>query len=156
MDAEIERRIKECLKKGGIRLDLSNMGLTSVPDYLLDSIQELDLSENLLTSLPDYLSNSLQELDCSDNQLTSLPDYLPDSLQRLYCFENQLTILPSKLYKKSISCENKMELFKRGATIEIIRWYRIRKKTRRLMMTSTLYKTQILPKDICWLISGYV
>ena len=53
----------------------------------------LDCSDNELTSLPDHLPHSLQELYFSDNKFTSLPD-LPNSLQKLYCSNNRLTSLP--------------------------------------------------------------
>lgn len=43
----------------------------------------LDLSGLGLTSLPSTLPSSLQKLDCQNNKLSSLPSILPDSLKEL-------------------------------------------------------------------------
>ena len=97
-------------------LDCSDNELTSLPDTLPHSLQELNCSDNKFTSLPDLphslitlncsynkltslpdLPNSLQKLRCNYNELTSLPDTLPNSLQELYCSNNQLILLPDHL-----------------------------------------------------------
>ena len=56
------------------------------------SITELDLSNKGLTKLPD-LSNytNLKRLNCSNNQITHL-DNLPPTLTLLYCSNNKITI----------------------------------------------------------------
>ena len=81
----------------GYQLDLSGLGLTSLPENLLNQIQELDVSDNKLTSLPENLPASLQYLYVSDNKLTSLPENLPDQLQYLDASKNRLTSLPENL-----------------------------------------------------------
>ena len=59
-------------------------------DY--SSITKLDLSNKGLTELPDLSKyTNLKELNCSDNQLTSL-DNLPLTLTTLYCNSNQIFI----------------------------------------------------------------
>lgn len=73
------------------KLDLSNLGLTELPE-LPDTLEVLRCSFNRLTSLPD-LPNTLEALNCSNNQLTSLPE-LPYKLKELFCSGNKLTSLP--------------------------------------------------------------
>ncbi len=71
LGAAMFRRIEE--------LDLSNLGLTAIPEELaawLPQLRSLDLSNNQLTSLPDtFLSNApqLQSLNLSGNRISSLP-----------------------------------------------------------------------------------
>ncbi len=80
-------------------LDLSKLGLTSLPE----SIGELtlDLSGNRLTSAAESFGNviSLEELNLSDNQLTSLPDWLGKltNLKALYLSGNRLTRLTKSI-----------------------------------------------------------
>jgi hypothetical protein len=73
------------------KLDLSNLGLTSLPE-LPDNLEILNCGYNKLTNLQ-HLPDTLLELYCSMNKLTSLPT-LPKGLQKLVCYENQLTRLP--------------------------------------------------------------
>lgn len=78
-------------------LDLSGLGLTSLPNKWPDSLQRLRVEYNELTNLPESLPTSLQDLDASNNQLTSLPENLPTSLQSLIVTDNQLSSLPENL-----------------------------------------------------------
>ena len=78
--------------KEGTILDLSNLGLTSLPT-LPSTLTKLYCHNNQLTSLP-TLPSTLTHLHCSFNQLTSLPT-LPTTLIKLYCYNNQLTSLPT-------------------------------------------------------------
>ena len=65
-------------------INLSHADLIELPDLSrFTHVQYLWCSNNQLTSLPDNLPNSLQELNCNNNQLTSLPP-LPTSLQKIY------------------------------------------------------------------------
>jgi len=78
-----------------ILLNLSNLGLSSLPENLFEHfirLKIIDCSQNQLTSLP-KLPAFLERLDCSGNRLTSLPSF-PSSLYIVRCDDNQLTSLP--------------------------------------------------------------
>ncbi|XP_078583792.1 uncharacterized protein LOC144866304 [Branchiostoma floridae x Branchiostoma japonicum] len=116
---------------GRLYLDLSNQGLTSIPEEVFDitDLDYLDVSNNKLTSIPEAIGRlqKLDHLDASGNTLTSLPQAigslqglkslyvhsnnlseLPDGLEALqrleylYVGDNKLTELPSKIF----SCVN--------------------------------------------------
>ena len=110
---EAQRRIRKCIETKSTSLDLSNLGLTVLPDNLPNSLTHLDCSRNKLTVLPDNLPNSLEHLICYNNKLTVLPDNLPNYLTYLYCYNNKLTCLPLNLRinKCYISCNNMNELY---------------------------------------------
>jgi hypothetical protein len=78
-------------------LDLTNLGLQSLPAYLPTGLQRLDVSHNQFQSLPDTLPDGLQSLYASHNQLQSLPEHLPAALQVLDASHNQLQSLPENL-----------------------------------------------------------
>ena len=101
---EAKRRINECIRTGSTSLDLSRLGLTSLPE-LPDTLTHLDCSYNQLTILPE-LPDTLTILECIYNQLTELPE-LPDTLTHLNCYNNQLTVL---LWSQSDSVSSKPEL----------------------------------------------
>jgi internalin A len=73
-----ERRIA----RGGDKVDLSKLELSSVPDSLagLTHLTDLDLTGNKLTALPDWLGtfSSLTRLKLSLNTLWRLPDWIGD------------------------------------------------------------------------------
>lgn len=54
------QRIIDCLKNKSIFLDLSGLGLTSLPDHLPNNIRFLDIYSNQLTQLPSTLPNALK------------------------------------------------------------------------------------------------
>jgi hypothetical protein len=76
-------------------LDLSGLGLTSLPGHLPDDVRELAVGGNKLSGLPP-LPVSLRHLDAHNNQLTSLPA-LPDSIEVIEVHDNQLTHLSPRL-----------------------------------------------------------
>ncbi|WGO84296.1 TcdA/TcdB pore-forming domain-containing protein [Arsenophonus apicola] len=78
-------------------LDLSNLNLTSLPDYLPDNLLSLKVNGNQLTSLPAHLPATIEMLYAYNNQLISLPDTLPKGLIQLDVSHNRLTELANKL-----------------------------------------------------------
>jgi internalin A len=95
-----EARIQKALKKGESSLDLSELGLTELPESIvqLSRLRDLYLHENQLTTLPESFARltQLQTLTLHNNQLTVLPESFTQlsQLQRLSLDRNQLTTLP--------------------------------------------------------------
>jgi small GTP-binding protein len=96
-------RIRQAADSGAESLDLSNLGLTSLPPEIgqLNNLTMLVLSNNQLTSLPleiGQLTNLLY-LGLSDNLLTILPKEIGQlaSLTEFYLFNNQLICLPPEI-----------------------------------------------------------
>jgi Leucine-rich repeat (LRR) protein len=73
-----------------LKLDLSDLNLTTLPEYNYENVLNLDCSYNELVALPDLLN--VQSLDCSNNQLIWLPK-LPNVFC-LACHWNRLLFLP--------------------------------------------------------------
>uniref|UniRef100_A0A8C2UBE2 Leucine rich repeat containing 18 n=1 Tax=Coturnix japonica TaxID=93934 RepID=A0A8C2UBE2_COTJA len=91
--------------EGGIRLDLSKMGITTFPKCILKlaDVDELDLSRNMLKKIPNTIEKfqKLRWLDLHSNQLEDLPKAV-GTLQNLYYLNvcnNKLTTnkLPEEL-----------------------------------------------------------
>lgn len=106
--AEANRLIEEAAHNGAIALDLSSLGLTTVPGALFSSeqcnlskVQSLNLRGNKLTELPIEVRAlpNLISLDISSNQLTDFPDAIPQfvKLQNLIYTHNQLKVLPETI-----------------------------------------------------------
>jgi Leucine-rich repeat (LRR) protein len=99
-NAIAEARIENELREKTRQLDLSELGLTILPESLgkLNELQSLSLSDNQITNIPESIGklSSLETLDVRGNQLTSLPESLfkLTRLQTLYVWGNQLTSLP--------------------------------------------------------------
>ncbi len=85
------------------RLDLSNQGISSLPESIgsLPMLTTLDLRGNQLSSLPDAIGNlaSLKILELYNNKLSSLPDSIGNltSLQELWLNDNKLTSMPDTI-----------------------------------------------------------
>lgn len=90
-------RLKACLVSDDTDLDLSELGLSTLPDYLPESLARLDVSYNSLTSLPARLPSLLICLVAGFNVLEDLPDRLPPSLLFLSVDNNCLSMLPKAL-----------------------------------------------------------
>lgn len=101
--AEALRRIKQADKDGATDLDLTYLGLTSVPPKIgqLAQLTMLTLHDNKLTSVPTEIGQftQLTWLHLSDNQLTSLPPEIGQlpQLTNLFLFNNKLTSVPPEI-----------------------------------------------------------
>jgi Leucine-rich repeat (LRR) protein len=104
-NAIAEARIENELREKTRQLDLSELGLTILPESLgkLNELQSLSLSDNQITNIPESIGklSSLETLDVRGNQLTSLPESLGKltNLEDLDVSRNQLTSLPESLFK---------------------------------------------------------
>ena len=97
-------RIRQAERDGSDRLNLSGLGLTSLPPEIgvLTVLTTLNLDGNQLASVPPEIQklNRLTRLDLSSNQLTSLPSEV-GNLARLTVLNlgnNELTSLPSEIW----------------------------------------------------------
>jgi internalin A len=101
--AEAQQRIQKALDKNADTLDLSGLGLTSVPPELgkLANLSVLDLDHNQLTNIPAELGQltNLSVLYLHQNQLTSVPPELEQltNLSVLHLHQNQLASIPAEL-----------------------------------------------------------
>lgn len=96
-----QQRIAECRNSGNTRLDLSGLGLTSVPPEIgqLSALTSLSLGGNQLTTLPGEIGHlsALTELALEENQFTTLPPEIGQlsALKLIHLGGNQLTTLPA-------------------------------------------------------------
>jgi hypothetical protein len=104
---EAHRRIQNVIATGATTLDLSHLGLTSLPEDIfapLSGLQELSMSYNMLSNLPENTFaplTSLQTLNIHRNKLISLPEniFAPlTSLQTLNIHTNKLISLPENIF----------------------------------------------------------
>ncbi|KAI8489386.1 hypothetical protein Bbelb_328290 [Branchiostoma belcheri] len=102
MAAGLNLQLKR-LNTGGLFLNLSNQGLTSIPEEVFDltDLESLDVSNNKLTSIPEAIGRlqKLYRLDANGNKLTSLPQAIGSlqELKQLYVHNNNLRELPDGL-----------------------------------------------------------
>ncbi|MGL3210421.1 hypothetical protein [Bradyrhizobium sp. BR 1433] len=96
---EAATRIRAWAEAGDVytRLDLPDLGLTTLPAAFPPALQSLDVSHNELVHLPDTLPAGLRTLTAKGNRLTSLPNALPTQLQSLEIGSNRLSSLPETL-----------------------------------------------------------
>lgn len=99
-----ETRIREvAAKPRATLLDLSNLGLTTLPESLgqLTQLRHLRLFDNALTTLPEWIGQltQLQRLNLTRNRLTSLPESLRrlKMLEELYLHNNDALGLPREV-----------------------------------------------------------
>ncbi len=96
----IKARITEAESSGGEHLDLSNLGLKSIPDLggQYRTLRHLNLSGNQLTSLPNWIWDleTLEDLNLTGNPLKELPLELGKlrSLRKLDLYHAELSHLP--------------------------------------------------------------
>ncbi|MFF7544256.1 COR domain-containing protein [Streptomyces canus] len=125
--AEAERRIAECIRGGHRELDLSGLGIRTIPESLssatnlrvvnldhneiqsipnsftrLTKLIHVELSRNHLTSLPESIGNltRLRILDLGRNKLTDIPSSITNlrGLNTLLLYQNNLTTLPEFIW----------------------------------------------------------
>ncbi|MEM1279938.1 MAG: COR domain-containing protein [Cyanobacteria bacterium P01_H01_bin.152] len=101
--AEAERQIREAIANQVTELNLSGLGLKTVPPSIgqLANLTALYLDHNQLTALPKELCQlaNLTTLYLHQNQLTAVPKELGElqSLTELYLSQNQLRQVPKEL-----------------------------------------------------------
>jgi internalin A len=70
-------RIESALEEGSTELDLSELGLSEVPDSIanLSNLIELNLSKNQITKIPEAIAQltNLSRLFLASNQITEIP-----------------------------------------------------------------------------------
>src|SRR5688572_1361897 len=100
---EIEQRIKGVEKNG--YLDLSNMGLSVLPDLPkeLYAIKMLCLNDNNLKDIDLTPFPNLTVLDISDNPIENI-NFLPNSMEELVCKSCRLTSIVSHPNLKRLQC----------------------------------------------------
>lgn len=81
-------------ESGSVELDLSQLGLTSLPELLPPFLEVLKVSDNQLTQLPENLPHGLTTLEAGANLLTTLPINLPEGLKDLNVANNKLIAVP--------------------------------------------------------------
>jgi len=79
---EAEKKIKEALRTGATKLDLSSMKLAELPESLgqLTQLQKLDVSKNHLTALPNSIGelHALIKLEIESNNISTLPSTIAE------------------------------------------------------------------------------
>lgn len=99
------QRIAVCRLDGDTYLDLSELGLTTLPPEVgeLRQLKQLDISDNYLVGLPSEIGNlvDLTMLDVADNRLVELPSEIGDlaSLRNLNLYGNRLSFLPAAIMR---------------------------------------------------------
>jgi len=97
------RRIEECRLLRDWALDLTGLGLTSLPSEVrqLEVLEVLSLGNNRLTSLPPEVGQLtvMEALSIGNNQLAGLPPEVGQltALKQLYLYNNRLTNLPPEV-----------------------------------------------------------
>lgn len=138
--ATVMRIIAECIKLGGSRLDLSNLGLHEIPEevFTLKNLRILDIRRNNIEHLKN-LPPQLYSLFASNNQITKIENIpsqlkelllwrnkiekienLPDGLRLLQVSDNNITsidFLPKKLIKLYLD-NNKIKSISIGGAID--------------------------------------
>ena len=98
-----ERRIQDAIRSNATKLDLSELGLTTLPKSIgqLTQLQRLFVSHNQLSMLPEAIGQltQLRNLDISQNQLSTLPEAIGQltQLRNLDVSQNQLSTLPEAI-----------------------------------------------------------
>ncbi len=112
------KRIESCRQRSATILDLSGLGLSTIPIEIgqLVSLRRLNLFDNKITAIPSEIGSlsSLTELNLIKNQVAEVPPEigLLSSLKELYLQSNQFTIIPPEIGKltslKTLSVSNNL------------------------------------------------
>ncbi len=101
--AELVKVIDKAAREGAAKLDLSEKGITQLPEQIgqLANLRTLSVSANQLSTLPEQIGQlaNLQELNLAANQLSTLPEQIGQlaNLRWLKLIENQLSMLPEQI-----------------------------------------------------------
>jgi hypothetical protein len=85
--SDLSLKVRQCKRMGGTKLDISNMGLTSLPAEVLDltGLETLNISNNSISSLDKIdIFSSLRDLTASNNKI----GVLSKDLQNLKSLES--------------------------------------------------------------------
>jgi internalin A len=101
--AQAELRIAAAIQRDAETLNISGLGLTSLPEAIfnLTAIKQLRLSANQLTALSESIGcfSTLNELHLNSNSLRALPEAIGrlTSLKQISLSNNRLTTLPKAI-----------------------------------------------------------
>ncbi|MCS3432351.1 hypothetical protein [Klebsiella sp. BIGb0407] len=90
---KVVQKLNRCLHDSYTKLELRNLNLTTLPDFLPQNILELEIENTSLSSLS-QLPSALQKLTVHDISLIRLPK-LPAGLQHLDLHTHQLIKVPA-------------------------------------------------------------
>jgi internalin A len=99
----VNERIHESLERKNSALDLSGLGIESLPADIarLVHLEKLDLSDNRLAELPASIGQltRLRRLDLINNRLAVVPESIGrlSKLERLYLGYNRLAVVPESI-----------------------------------------------------------
>jgi len=102
---EVQERLRVCRERRASALDLSGLGIESVPEEVKDlkRLSYLNLSENNLTEVPNFIGglNRLVHLNLSFNRLNTLPETIGElgSLKTLNIRSNNISTLTELIGK---------------------------------------------------------
>ena len=104
---EALRRIEGARRTSDTELDLSGLGLTAIPDAIvqLPQLQGLDLGVNQISIIPGSITqlSQLTLLGLDQNQISIIPDAIAQlsQLHTLYLTKNEISIIPDAIAQLS-------------------------------------------------------
>jgi predicted ATP-binding protein involved in virulence/transcriptional regulator with XRE-family HTH domain len=94
LEKDLRKRLEKYKAVGSVELDLSALGLSTVPDYVfsLPRLAKLNLSNNFLTEIP----ANLQDFIDNGGELIVLNNYISSTLPNIYNEKKQPAVAVSK------------------------------------------------------------
>jgi predicted ATP-binding protein involved in virulence/transcriptional regulator with XRE-family HTH domain len=94
LEKDLRKRLEKYKAVGSVELDLSALGLSTVPDYVfsLPRLEKLNLSNNFLTEIP----ANLQDFIDNGGELIVLNNYISSTLPNIYNEKKQPAVAVSK------------------------------------------------------------